>query len=91
MAEIKAPASWRAEYLGMAVLVFTGISAAIGNPNNARPDQELKVALAFGLAIATLAQCVGHLSGAHLNPAVTLGFLVSCQMSIRRALFYILA
>ncbi|CAL8345102.1 unnamed protein product [Merluccius merluccius] len=37
----------------MAVFVFPGISAAIGNPNNAKPDQELKVASAFCLAIAT--------------------------------------
>lgn len=94
MAENKAPAFWRAvlaEFLGMAIFVFIGISAAIGNPNNGRPDRELKVALAFGLAIATLAQCVGHVNGAHLNPAVTVGFLVSCQMSVCRAVLYILA
>ena len=55
------------------------------------PDQEVKVALAFGLAIATLAQSLGHISGAHLNPAITLGLLVSCQISVFKAVFYILA
>uniref|UniRef100_A0A8C4DYP6 Aquaporin 1a (Colton blood group), tandem duplicate 2 n=1 Tax=Dicentrarchus labrax TaxID=13489 RepID=A0A8C4DYP6_DICLA len=76
--------------LGMIIFVFTGLSAAIGDPNNSYPDQEIKVAFAFGLAIATLAQCIGHVSGAHLNPAITLGLLVSCQMSILRAFFYII-
>uniref|UniRef100_A0A8C4DWV0 Aquaporin 1a (Colton blood group), tandem duplicate 2 n=1 Tax=Dicentrarchus labrax TaxID=13489 RepID=A0A8C4DWV0_DICLA len=74
----------------MIIFVFTGLSAAIGDPNNSYPDQEIKVAFAFGLAIATLAQCIGHVSGAHLNPAITLGLLVSCQMSILRAFFYII-
>lgn len=92
--EMKTWAFWRAllaEFLGMVVFVFIGLSAAIGDKNNSYPDQEIKVALAFGLAIATLAQCLGHISGAHLNPAVTLGLLTSCQMSIFRAFFYILA
>uniref|UniRef100_A0A668A869 Aquaporin 1a (Colton blood group), tandem duplicate 2 n=1 Tax=Myripristis murdjan TaxID=586833 RepID=A0A668A869_9TELE len=94
MSEIKTWAFWRAvlaELLGMTIFVFTGLSAAIGNPHNSNPDQEVKVAFAFGLAIATLAQCLGHISGAHLNPAITMGFLVTCQMSVLRALFYIIA
>uniref|UniRef100_A0A3Q3MZ58 Aquaporin 1a (Colton blood group), tandem duplicate 2 n=1 Tax=Labrus bergylta TaxID=56723 RepID=A0A3Q3MZ58_9LABR len=49
------------------------------------------IALAFGLAFATLAQCTGHVSGAHLSPAITLGLLASCQMSIVRAVFYVTA
>lgn len=53
--------------------------------------QEVKVSLAFALAIATLAQSLGHISGAHLNPAVTLGLLVSCQISLLRCISYILA
>ncbi|XP_054480769.1 aquaporin-1-like isoform X2 [Anoplopoma fimbria] len=94
MSEIKTWAFWRAvlaEFLGMVIFIFIGLSAAIGDRNNSYPDQEIKVAFAFGLAIATLAQCLGHISGAHLNPAVTLGFLASCEMSILRALFYIIS
>lgn len=49
------------------------------------------MSLAFGLSIATLAQSVGHISGAHLNPAVTLGLLLSCQISVLRAIMYIIA
>ncbi|XP_036374898.1 aquaporin-1-like [Megalops cyprinoides] len=92
--ELKTWAFWRAvlaELLGMTLFIFVGISAAIGNKNNVGPDQEVKVALAFGLAIATLAQSLCHISGAHLNPAITLATLVSCQISVFRALLYILA
>ncbi|CAJ1072485.1 aquaporin-1-like [Xyrichtys novacula] len=91
MAEIRMWAFWRAvlaELLGMTIFVFIGLSAVIGGKNNTYPDQEVKVALAFGLAVATLAQCLGHISGAHLNPAITLGLLVNCQMSVLRAVFY---
>ncbi|XP_022613976.1 aquaporin-1-like [Seriola dumerili] len=94
MSEIKTWAFWRAalaEALGMIIFIFIGLSAAIGDKNNTYPDQEIKVAFAFGLAIATLAQCIGHISGAHLNPAITLGILSSCQISVLRAFFYIVA
>ncbi|XP_036374645.1 aquaporin-1-like [Megalops cyprinoides] len=92
--EFKSKAFWRAvlaELVGMTLFIFLSIGAAIGNPNNANPDQEVKVSLAFGLSIATLAQCLGHISGAHLNPAVTLGLLASCQISVFKAVMYILA
>lgn len=94
VSEVKTLAFWRAvlaELVGMLLFIFIGITAAIGNQNNTGPDQEVKVALAFGLAVATLAQSLGHVSGAHLNPAITLGLLVSCRISFLRALFYIAA
>lgn len=94
MSEIKTWPFWRAvlaESLGMTIFIFIGLSAAIGDQNKSYPDQEVKVALAFGLAVATLAQSIGHISGAHLNPAITLGLLASCQMSVLRAFFYIMA
>ncbi|KAF4088651.1 hypothetical protein AMELA_G00057180 [Ameiurus melas] len=94
MTELKSKLFWRAvlaELVGMTLFIFLSITAAIGNEHNTHPDQEVKVSLTFGLAIATLAQSLGHISGAHLNPAVTVGMLVSCQISILRAAFYILA
>ncbi|KAL0966245.1 hypothetical protein UPYG_G00292850 [Umbra pygmaea] len=94
MRELKSKAFWRAilaEFVGMTIFIFLSISAAIGNPNNSHPDQEVKVSLTFGLAIATLAQSLGHISGAHLNPAVTLGLLASCQISAFKGLMYIVA
>lgn len=94
MREFKSKEFWRAvlaELVGMTLFIFLSISTAIGNKNNTHPDQEVKVSLAFGLAIATLAQSLGHISGAHLNPAVTLGMLASCQISVLKAVMYIVA
>ncbi|MCI4376958.1 hypothetical protein PGIGA_G00197850 [Pangasianodon gigas] len=94
MKELQALGFWRAvlaELIGTTMFVFSGVSAAIGNGNSSYPDQEVKVALAFGLAIAILAQSLCHISGAHLNPAVTLAMLVSCQISMCRALWYAVA
>ncbi|TRY59736.1 hypothetical protein DNTS_028400 [Danionella cerebrum] len=94
MKELKSKAFWRAvlgELVGMTLFIFLSITAAVGNPNNSNPDQEVKVALAFGLSIATLAQSLGHISGAHLNPAVTLGLLACCRISLLKAVMYILA
>ncbi len=94
MKELKSKAFWRAvlaELVGMTLFIFLSITAAVGNTNNDKPDQEVKVALAFGLSIATLAQSLGHISGAHLNPAVTLGLLASCQISLLKAVMYIVA
>ncbi|XP_060900922.1 aquaporin-1-like [Labrus mixtus] len=93
MTEIKSWPFWRAvaaEFVGMLLFIFIGLSAIVGKPSIA-VVQELKVSLAFALAIATLAQSLGHISGAHLNPAVTLGLLVSSQISALRCVGYILA
>lgn len=74
----------------MLLFIFAGLTAIIGSVEKG-VAQELKVALAFALAIATLVQSLGHVSGAHFNPAVTLGLLVSGQISALRCVCYILA
>lgn len=97
--EIKKKLFWRAvvaEFLAMTLFVFISIGSALGfnyplERNQTLVQDNVKVSLAFGLSIATLAQSVGHISGAHLNPAVTLGLLLSCQISILRAVMYIIA
>lgn len=98
MTEVKSWAFWRAvaaEFVGMLLFILIGLSSIVGiglgNDKNQMIAQEIKVSLAFALAIATLAQSLGHISGAHLNPAVTLGLLVNCQISALRCTFYILA
>lgn len=87
-----------AEFLAMTLFIFISIGSALGfqypiksNQTTGAIQDNVKVSLAFGLSIATLAQSVGHISGAHLNPAVTLGILLSCQMSVLRAVMYIMA
>lgn len=49
------------------------------------------VALAFGLTVLTMAYAIGHISGAHLNPAVTIGLFVSGRFSAKEIIPYIIA
>uniref|UniRef100_A0A8D0HBW0 Aquaporin-5 n=1 Tax=Sphenodon punctatus TaxID=8508 RepID=A0A8D0HBW0_SPHPU len=78
-----------AEVLATMLFVLLGVGSALSWPS-ALPEI-LQVAFAFGLAIATLIQAVGHVSGAHINPAVTVAFLVGQKISLLRAMTYLVA
>ena len=67
-----------AEFFGTFWLVFGGCGAAIFAGENIG---WLGVALAFGLTVLTMAFAIGHISGCHLNPAVSLGLCASGRFS----------
>jgi len=79
-----------AEFVGTFALVFVGAGAVLVAAPSAGAGN-LEVALAHGLVIAVMASAVGHISGGHFNPAVTLGFLVCGRLSPVVALAYWLA
>ncbi|NXD72549.1 AQP2 protein, partial [Eolophus roseicapillus] len=79
-----------AEFLATLVFILFGLGSALNWPSASSPSI-LQIALAFGLAIGTLVQALGHISGAHINPAVTVACLIGSQVSFLRAVFYVAA
>jgi len=56
------------------------------------PGQDVvRYSLTFGFTVATMAQTIGHVSGCHINPAVTLGLFVGKKIGLIKSLLYIVA
>jgi aquaporin TIP len=75
-----------AEFVGAFTLIFIGGGAGIVSGNDI-----VAVALANGLAIGIMVSNLGHISGGHFNPAITLGFVVTRRIRLTLAAVYLFA
>ena len=82
-----------AEFIGTLVLVLFGCgTAVVVGCNGAEPNAAyLMTALAFGLSIVAMAYSIGNVSGCHVNPAVSIGVLLTGGMGIVDFVCYVIA
>ena len=81
-----------AEFIGTCALVTLGCGTAmLVGCDAANGSGYLLTALAFGLTIVGMAYCVGNISGCHINPAVSLGVLMTGGMTVSDFIGYVIA
>jgi aquaporin Z len=78
-----------AELIGTYALVFAGTGAIVIDQLSGGAITHVGVALTFGLIVLAMIYTLGDVSGAHLNPAVSIGFVVSGRFSLRELFPYI--
>src|SRR6266571_4279399 len=84
-------APYLAEGIGTFGLVFAGCGAIMINTLSGGQITHVGVGLVFGLIITVMIYALGHISGAHFNPAVTLGFVLVRHFPVKRLVGYWLA
>ena len=78
-----------AEGVAAFTLVFAGCGAIVTDAHYGGSLRAVGIALAFGLVIMVMVYATGHLSGAHINPAVTIAFTLTRHFPAREALAYV--
>ena len=79
---------YMAETIGTMILVLMGCGSAVFNGGCGTPAQVLMGAMAFGLSVVAMAYTIGGISGCHINPAITLGCMLSGRMKAKEGIMY---
>ncbi|ANE50876.1 MIP family channel protein [Flavisolibacter tropicus] len=80
-----------AEVLGTFALVFCGTGAIVINEQSGGVITHVGVAITFGLIVMAMIYALGGISGAHMNPAVTIAFTVAKRFPLKQVLPYIIS
>ncbi len=80
-----------AEFFGTFALVFAGTGAIVINSVSGGAITHLGITLTFGLMVLAMIYTIGDISGAHLNPAVTIGFFAARRFPAREVLPYVVS
>jgi aquaporin Z len=82
---------WISEFVGTFALIFVGTGAIVVNDSFNGVITHVGIALAFGLIIMAMIYTMGDISGAHFNPAVTVGFWLANRMPGREIPGYVIS
>src|SRR5205807_1550715 len=80
-----------AECLGTFALVFAGTGAIVVDEVTAGGVSRVGIALTFGLIVLAMIYSLGDISGAHINPAITIGFWAARRFETRKVLPYVVS
>lgn len=84
-------AKYLAELLGTYALVFAGTGAIIIDQETHGAITHVGIAITFGLVVMSMIYAFGEISGAHINPAVTLAFTVAGRFPLKKLPYYLLS
>lgn len=78
------------EFIGTMILVFGGTAAISINTISNGTVSHLGIGIVFGLLVMSLIYAIGDVSGAHMNPAVSIAFYFSKRLKLKDMIFYII-
>ncbi len=80
-----------AEFIGTFILVFAGTSAIVVNDLSGGVVTHVGIAMVFGLVVTAMIYTLGDISGAHINPAVSVGFWAAGRIQKKETLYYVIS
>jgi len=95
LSDVRSLAMWKAalaEFIGTMMLAMVGCGTCLGQRwENVQNPTTVQIALSFGLIVATMVWSIGHVSGGHINPAISVAFFITRRISLIKAIVYVLA